>query len=178
MTSGGLREPAMSAPGSIHASEALATDWLVRPAGEADAQDAAAAVRALLLELGATPAPLERLVAAAQALIVEPEAGSVFLAQASDGGVIGMLSASLQQAIHIPGRYAIVQDLWVEPAWRGQLIGAGLVDALLRAMRARGVFVVEVGLPKARFRGLEATESFYLANGFTLVGSRMRWVAS
>ena len=34
---------------------------------------------------------------------------------------------------------------------------------------------IEVGLPRERFAGLDATAAFYLANDFTPLGARMRW---
>jgi GNAT superfamily N-acetyltransferase len=170
-----MRPDAMSISGSISQIEQLAADWVVRAAVEADAESVAAGVHSLLVELGADPPAPERLAEAARTILADPHAGMVFVAQAGDD-VIGVLSASLQQAIHVPGRYATVQDLWVDPAWRGHLIGAGLVDALVAAAGEDGLKLIEVGLPKASYRRLEATEGFYLANGFTAVGPRMRRV--
>jgi GNAT superfamily N-acetyltransferase len=151
----------------------LEADWVVRIAGEGDAEALAAGVGRLLTELGAGSPPPDLLCASAARLLGDPDAGVALVAEA-EGRLVGLLAASLQEAIHIPGRYAIVQDLWVEPAWRSRLVGAGLIDAFLDVASARGVKSVEVGLPKARFLGLEATENFYRTNGFALVGSRMR----
>jgi (aminoalkyl)phosphonate N-acetyltransferase len=145
----------------------------IRLAQVQDAAAVAAAVRKLLLELSGDapqPAALER---AARSVLEDPTAGAVLLA--SDGEEIaGVLSASWQTAIHVPGRYALIQDLWVSPDHRGQAIGRQLLLALFDLAVEREIVRVEVGLPSERFAGLRATEAFYLANGFSLLGPRMR----
>lgn len=163
----------MSFPRPIPAPAAPLADWVVRVAEQRDAACVAGAVRRLLLELGATPAPLVRLTSTARAIIADPDAGIVLLAEDGDE-VIGVLAASLQEAIHVAGRYAIVQDLWVATARRGQTIGAALIEAFVESASRSGVQVIEVGLPRANFGDLEATEEFYLVNGFEPVGARMR----
>jgi mycothiol synthase len=130
-------------------------------------------VQELLVELGGTPSPTPAMRDTARALLAAPEAGAVFVADA-DGEIVGVLAASWQLAIHLPGRYALIQDLWVHPAWRGQTIGHDLLVALVARAREQGMECAEVGLPRERFAGLAATEAFYLANGFALLGARMR----
>jgi GNAT superfamily N-acetyltransferase len=145
----------------------------IRLAQVQDAAAVAAAVHKLLLELsgdGPQPVALER---AARSVLEDPTAGAVLLAD--DGEEIaGVLSASWQTAIHVPGRYALIQDLWVSPDHRGQAIGRELLLALFDLAVEREIVRVEVGLPSERFAGLRATEAFYLANGFSLLGPRMR----
>jgi para-aminobenzoate synthetase len=147
----------------------------VRLAQPPDAPAVAGAVRSLLLELSGQapqPAALER---AARSLLEDPSAGAVLLA--SDGQQLaGLLSASWQTAIHVPGRYALIQDLWVAPDRRGESIGRRLLLALFDLAVEREIVRVEVGLPSERFAGLRATEGFYLANGFSHLGPRMRQV--
>src|SRR5580704_3416827 len=92
------------------------------------------------------------------------------------GALVGVIAASWQTAIHIPGRYALIQDLWVHPAWRSREIGADLVRALCGLASDRQIARIEVGLPRESFAGLDATESFYARNGFTPLGPRMRRV--
>jgi GNAT superfamily N-acetyltransferase len=147
-----------------------------------------AAVRELLVELGGTPPPTAAMETATRALIDDRRAGALLVAQAggvglgdgavggdAGGAIVGVLGASWQAAIHIPGRYGLIQDLWVHPAWRGRAIGRELLAAIFELARELRVARIEVGLPPERFPGLEATEAFYLANGFTAIGSRMRW---
>jgi GNAT superfamily N-acetyltransferase len=149
--------------------------WHVRLASARDVPAVASAVAELLRELGSTPPPLPAMETAARGLLDDPLVGALFVA---DGGgtIVGVLAASWQSAMHVPGRYALIQDLWVHPAWRSGGVGAGLLAALSERARERGFARVEVGLPGERFVGLAATEAFYLANGFTPLGLRMRRV--
>ena len=154
-----------------------AETWRVLPAGHGDAVAVAVAVRELLLELGGTPPALSEMEAAARALIEDPAAGVVLVARAHDG-LVGVLGASWQTAIHVPGAYALIQDLWVHPRWRSRAVGGGLLDALFELAREGGLQRVEVGLPRESFARFAATEAFYLGKGFTPNGPRMRRMLS
>lgn len=160
----------------------------VRPAGAEDLSAFAAAVGELLTELGSTLPPESEMLAAATALHKDPSSGALLVAEAEDrsegqgagagGSIVGVLAASFQVALHVPGRYAVVQDLWVAPAWRSRSVGHELVDALCLLAAEEGMSRVEVGLPRESFHNIDATESFYLRNGFTHLGPRMRRVCA
>ncbi len=147
--------------------------WRIRHAEPRDIGGIAKAVAELLAELGGTPPPQAALQQASAGLISTPAAGVIFVAE-SDETLIGVLGASWQSAIHIPGRYGLIQDLWVHSAWRGRAIGGALIAALHEHARTLGISRIEVGLPKESFAGLPATAAFYRANGFTPLGPRMR----
>ncbi|HEY2217117.1 MAG TPA: GNAT family N-acetyltransferase [Solirubrobacteraceae bacterium] len=145
----------------------------VRLARVDDADAVAAAVRELLLELsGQAPQP-PALRRAARELLEDPSAGAVLIA-GEGAEIVGVLSASWQTAIHVPGRYALIQDLWVSSDRRGAAIGRDLLLALFDLAVEREIVRVEVGLPSERFAGQAATQAFYTANGFSLLGPRMR----
>ena len=92
----------------------------------------------------------------------------------SEGTLVGVLAVSWQVAIHVPGSYALIQDLWVQRAWRSRAIGGALLEALVGLARERGLDRIEVGLPRDGFAAIAATERFYRANGFVALGQRMR----
>jgi GNAT superfamily N-acetyltransferase len=165
----GARPASRRAPAAVVESG----PWRVRPARANDAEGVATAVRELLLELDGTPGELSEMAAAARALIVDPAAGAVLVAEAGDE-LVGMLAASWQVAIHVPGPYALIQDLWVRADWRGRAVGRGLLEELFRLAGVRGFARVEVGLPRESFARFAATEAFYEGNGFTANGPRMR----
>ncbi len=130
---------------------------------------------ALLEELGAGeriagPAVLE---GEARALVEDPGQGDVLIA-AVGAHVVGVLCSSWQRAVHVPGRYAVIQDLWVDPAWRSSGVGAGLIEALAAIAREQGAPRLEVGLPRESFAAIVRTEAFYAENGFEHLGPRMR----
>jgi GNAT superfamily N-acetyltransferase len=147
--------------------------WSVRSAGPGDIAGIASAVGELLIELGASPPPSEAMQDATRTIVEHPDAGALLLAEV-DREIIGMLGASWQNAVRVPGPYGLIQELWVHPRWRSQAIGAALLEALFERARGLGVTRVEVGLPGEGFSHLAATEAFYLNNAFTRNGVRMR----
>jgi GNAT superfamily N-acetyltransferase len=154
-------------------SDPVAAESTVREAGAADVAAVASAVESLLTELGGRRPGRSELETEVRALLDDPEGGSVLIAEA-DGDVVGLLSASWQRAIHVPGIYATIQDLWVDEAWRSRGVGAELVEAIASQARGRGVSRLEVGLPRETFAAIASTESFYRRNGFEHLGPRMR----
>jgi GNAT superfamily N-acetyltransferase len=154
-------------------TDPVTTESTVREAGVADVEAVATAVESLLLELGGSRPERSDLETEVRALLDDPEGGSVLIAEADDM-VVGVLSASWQRAIHVPGVYATIQDLWVDEAWRSRGVGAELVEAIASQARTRGVSRLEVGLPRETFAAIASTESFYRRNGFEHLGPRMR----
>lgn len=166
---GGVPEaPPRSAPQSAPSPH-------VRAASLDDVAPVAAGIEQLLVELGGERPQRSELEAATRELIEGPDAGALFVAVA-DGEIVGLLAASWQHALHVPGRYGTVQDLWVDPSWRSRAIGRDLLEALFALAREQGIPRIEVGLPQDSFAAIEATRSFYLANGFAPLGPRMRWL--
>jgi len=145
----------------------------IRPATDADAAAVAAAIEQLLVELGGKRPPRADLEAEVRAALEDPGIGATLVAEAG-GEIVGVLSASWQRALHVPGRYATIQDLWVHRDWRSRRVGAALVEELAVLCRGEGVARIEVGLPRESFGAIRATESFYLGTGFEHLGPRMR----
>ncbi|HEX3910529.1 MAG TPA: GNAT family N-acetyltransferase [Solirubrobacteraceae bacterium] len=163
----------MSARSPQLALEQRPRSWIVRRATSEDVFGIVVAVQELLLELGGTPPSARTLEGVACELVEDRDSGAVLVAR-SRGEVVGMLAASWQLALHVPGRYALIQDLWVHSAWRSRSIGADLMTGLVELARERGMARIEVGLPRESFRGIQATEVFYRNNDFDLLGPRMR----
>ncbi len=155
---------------------ASATSTRVRAATQEDLPAIVVAVRDLLTELGSRPPHASEMLEIAQALLDEPRLGALLVAEVEeeDGTVVGVLTASYQLALHVPGRYALIQDLWVHPSWRGRSVGRELLGALFELARVQGMVRAEVGLPRESFTGIRATEGFYAHNGFEHLGARMR----
>jgi branched-chain amino acid aminotransferase len=164
-------------PAAPPRSELAEESWRARTASPEDIPAIAAAVRELLVELGGSPPADAAMQATARTLLDDGDAGALLVAEAP-GALVGVLAASWQTAIHVPGRYGLIQDLWVHPSWRSRAVGAGLLAALFELAHDRQIVRVEVGLPQERFAGIEATEAFYRANGFAALGPRMRRVLS
>jgi len=149
----------------------------VRAATADDAPAVAKAVEELLIELGGERPSATALEEAVRTLATDPAAGALLVAE-EDGAVVGVLAASWQYAIHVPGRYGTIQDLWVHPEWRSRSLGRELIMALVREAGDAGVPRLEVGLPQESFANLGATERFYRENDFQPLGPRMRRLLS
>lgn len=150
----------------------------VRAARHEDLLEIVVAVGDLLRELGSRPPRTSLMLETAQALLEDPRLGALLVAEA-DGErsrVVGVLCASYQLALHVPGRYALIQDLWVHSSWRGRAVGRELLAALFELAREQGIARAEVGLPREGFASIRATEGFYARNGFEHLGARMRRV--
>lgn len=145
----------------------------VREARREDVPAAAAAVEELLVELGGGRPSRQHLEAEIGALLDDPSLGTLLVAEA-EGEIVGVLGASWQRAIHVPGRYATIQDLWVDPSRRSGGIGVELVEALAAIAAEQGVTRIEVGLPRESFEAIAKTEAFYRGAGFEPLGPRMR----
>jgi GNAT superfamily N-acetyltransferase len=157
------------------ASPRSTSAWKIRQASGDDAVGVAAAVGELLVELGGKCPSPKALEAEAWVLLDDSRVGAVFVAEAG-GEVVGVLVASRQRAMHVPGPYFLIQDLWVGREWRSRKIGADLVAAIADLAREQGIARIEVGLPRESFAGFQATEAFYARNEFEPLGLRMRRV--
>jgi GNAT superfamily N-acetyltransferase len=155
------------------AEEEWAVYWDIREATHADVPAIVVGVSELLEELGGKPGLKGELEQTAHALIDDAGAGVLLVAE-NLKEIVGMLGVSWQIAIRVPGRYGLIQELWVHPAFRGMTIGGDLIVALFDIAREQGVRRLEVGLPSERYPHLGATEAFYLNNGFKTIGTRMR----
>jgi GNAT superfamily N-acetyltransferase len=166
-------EPDADAYVDADAQEGWEVTWEVREATHSDVPAVVASVSGLLEELGGKATQSEAHEQTAHALIDDGSAGILLVAENLED-IVGVLGVSWQIAIRIPGRYGLIQELWVHPAFRGMTIGGDLVAALLEIARKQGVARLEVGLPSERYPHLNATEAFYVSNGFTTIGTRMR----
>jgi len=147
----------------------------VRIAVDADVAAAAEAIGALLVELSGGGPAAEELEQATAELVRDQGLGALLVAEAGgEDGIVGVLAASWQHAVHVPGRYGTIQDLWVHPDWRSRAVGHDLIEAFCEVAREEGAKRIEVGLPREDFERIGATTAFYRANGFEHLGPRMR----
>lgn len=160
-------------PTDPNAEKQWEVSWDIREATHADVGAIVAGVNQLLEELGGKPGDMAAQEQTAHLLVDNAEAGLLLIAE-NLKEVVGVLGVSWQVAIRIPGSYGLIQELWVHPAFRGMTIGGDLVVALFDIAREKGIRRLEVGLPSERFPHLGATEAFYINNGFTTIGTRMR----
>jgi len=164
-----------AAPAEAERAAGTGAEWRVREATGKDVPAVATAVAELLVELSGGGPGAAELEDATRKLAGDKGEGTLLVAEAGgEGRIVGVLAASWQHAIHVPGRYGTIQDLWVDPKWRSRAIGRDLVEAYCEIAREAGAQRLEVGLPRESFERIAATEAFYGANGFEHLGPRMR----
>ncbi len=148
-------------------------DWDIREATHEDVPAAAAGIDQLLEELGGKRGDPDELEQVAHAIVEDGSTGVLLVAE-NLNEIVGVLGASWQLAVRVPGRYGLIQEMWVHPAFRGMTMGGDLIVALFDIARSQGIGRLEVGLPRDGYPYLDATEAFYVNNGFTMIGTRMR----
>ena len=123
-------------------------------------------VLALLAQLFERDLSGEPARAAAYRRMLASERGFVLAAE-EDGGLLGVISVSINLAIRFDVAYAQIEELVVDAAARGKQAGAILVRAAMDEARRRGC--EEMGLyPR------EETRAFYEKLGFRYVGVELR----
>jgi len=152
------------------------SEIVIRKARPSDAAAVARAVTALLVELsGRAEATLRPGWAAVfEALVADPARGTIIVAEAADGALAGVLTLTVGEALRTGGRYATIQELWVDGTRRSGEVGAQLIQAAMNFCAAQRITDIEVGLPSARFPGVARTTAFYRRMAFTEIGVRMR----
>lgn len=139
----------------------------------ATAQDRDAAidlVRRLLTELGGTPTSAEAMAPVYERFTERGLSGFVALAE-DDGRFVAVCTVSFVDALRTVGRYAIIQEMYVDPGVRSTGVGMEVLRFALDHAAARGCAVVELGTPYHGERQIQ----FYQRAGFTNVGARLRW---
>ena len=139
----------------------------------ATAQDREAAIdlaRRLLIELGGTPAPAAAMAPVFDGFVGDGNAGFVALGE-REGRFVAVCTVSFVEALRSVGRYAIIQEMYVDPGARSSGVGMEVLRFALDHAMARGCAMGELGTP---YHG-ERQIRFYQRAGFTNVGARLRW---
>ena len=142
----------------------------VRLATALDRDDAIDLVRRLLAELGGTPAAAEAMAPVFSWFADDGPAGFVVLGE-DDGRFVAVCTVSFVEALRSAGRYAIIQEMYVDPGARSSGVGMEVLRFALDHAIARGCAMVELGTPYHGERQIQ----FYQRAGFTNVGARLRW---
>ena len=142
----------------------------VRLATASDETEAVGLVLNLLAELGATPPQPEEVSAVFHDLTSNQGSGFIVVGETEER-VCAVCTVSFVQAIRTRGRYAIIQEMFVEPDARSTGVGMDVLRFALDHAVAAGCWSVELGTPAHGDRQIR----FYERAGFTEVGARLRW---
>ena len=142
----------------------------VRLAAASDEAESVRLVCNLLAELGGTPPEPEDISAVFHDLASNEGSGFIVVGETEER-VCAVCTVSFLQAIRTRGRYAIIQEMFVEPDARSTGIGMDVLRFALDHAVAAGCRLVELGTPTHGDRQIK----FYERAGFTKVGVRLRW---
>ena len=132
----------------------------IRLGTPADRDEVLRLVRGLLIELGGNPAPTDELHGVFDELVAGGDAGFIVIAE-EGAAVRAACTASFVQAIRSAGRYATLQELYVEPDSRSSGVGRAVIEFALEHAVANGCQMVELGTPSKGQRQFE----FYKRRG-------------
>ena len=127
-------------------------------------------VRVLLTELGGTPPAPADLLPAFDNLIADDGKGFIVVGE-NGSRMTSVCTVSFLNALRTRGRYAIIQEMFVEPESRSTGVGMDVLKFALEHAVANGCQTVELGTPYHGDRQIQ----FYRRAGFTEVGARLRW---
>lgn len=96
-------------------------------------------------------------------LIANPSLGALWFLEV-EGQTAGYLLLTMCYSLEFHGRFALLDELYVEEAWRGQGIGAAALDFAGRESRARGLHAMRLEVTHANPRALD----LYRRSGFVV----------
>ena len=145
----------------------------VRLATPSDRDEALRLAAGLLSELGGTPPPAEAMAPVFDDLVTAGGAAGFVVIGEEDGRAVAVCTISYLTALRTQGRYAIIQEMFVDPGQRSGGTGAKVLQYALEQAVANGCRTVELGTPAPGERQI----AFYRRAGFAEVGARLRWRA-
>lgn len=147
---------------------------IMRRAGAAEAGIVASFVDALLAELSGAPPRHEARLRTATELLAGDDRVFGFLAFEGDTPV-GVIMLAESAAIYAGGTFGVITELYVVPEQRSAGVARRLVAAALEFGRGRSWGRLEVGAP--RQPAWARSFQFYLREGFTEVGPRLKFIS-
>ncbi len=106
-------------------------------------------------------------------LLADPDWGGAWLIQV-DGATVGYLVLTLGFSLEFHGRYALLDEFFVEEQWRSQGIGSEALAFAVEQCRSRGVKALRLETDHANLRAI----ALYRRRGFELHERHLmtRWV--
>jgi GNAT superfamily N-acetyltransferase len=133
----------------------------IRPAGTGDIPRLCALLAELFAQEADFTPDAERQRRGLALILDDPGAGRVYRAVHS-GAVVGMATILFTISTAEGGRAAWLEDMVVDPAWRGRGIGAGLLNRALAEARLKGCTRITLLTDSGNHRAMR----FYTRAGF------------
>ncbi len=142
----------------------------IRHAHVDEAPLVAVLVSRLLSELGDDEVDTKALLETTRKLLAAGDVAALLLLVGDRPA--GVVTLNPCAAIYAGGRFGEISELYVGPKDRSAGLGRMLIEAAVDYAREAGWTRLEVGAPEQP--RWQRTTDFYLANGFALVGPRLR----
>ena len=97
------------------------------------------------------------------ALIADPSSGILWLIEV-EGQIAGYLLLTFCYSLEFQGRFGLLDEFFIEPAWRGQGLGSAALAFAETACRERGLKALRLEVGHANPRALE----LYRRHGFAV----------
>jgi GNAT superfamily N-acetyltransferase len=99
---------------------------------------------------------------------------TAFLAKNAEEEWIGVVTVMEAFAIYANGSYGIIDEMYVEPAYRSQGVGRRLIDAVKKLGQQRGWLRLDVTAPPEK--KWQRSVRFYESHGFVFTGPKLRFM--
>jgi GNAT superfamily N-acetyltransferase len=119
-----------------------AGEWQIETVREQDLPDLLPLMRGYCSFYRVSPSD-EALLALSRALISDVREGMQLLAREPGGGAIGFATVYWSWSTSVAGRIGIMNDLYVQPAWRGRRVAERLIGACAAECKRVGAVALE-----------------------------------
>jgi GNAT superfamily N-acetyltransferase len=146
----------------------------IQRATASDAKTTVKLVKALLDELN--DGPVEWNADNAEELCREMIAAEdyiVFHSFNSNAEIVGLITIAETESLYAGGKIGIIQELYIVPLKRSQMLGKSLIQKAVEYAKNRGWNRLEVGAPA--YPQWARTKAFYIREGFKEIGPRLKY---
>ncbi len=99
----------------------------------------------------------------------------VLLAKDQDNRMFGLITLGKAGAVYAGGKFGVIHEFFVDPVIRSNEVGKQLLDEAKKISEEFHWKRLEVGAPA--YPQWCRTKEFYIREGFTEIGPRLRWMA-
>jgi GNAT superfamily N-acetyltransferase len=93
-------------------------------------------------------------------------------AKNESGNMIGIITLSVAFAVYANGEYGVIDEMYVDPAFRSSGIGVLLIEEAKKIGKQRGWKRIDVTAPESE--RWERTRRFYEKQGFQFTGPKLK----
>lgn len=147
-------------------------DVLIERATQKDIQSILLLLKELYKELGEEAESIKFLSEEFLADMLNSEQTEIFLAKTPDHGVAGILTLTESQSIYAGGTYALLDEMFIIPAFRSSGIGSSFIEKMKEMGKQRNWKRIDVTGPTEESQNRAV--NFYEKCGFVFTGPKLK----